>query len=459
MKKVYLIIFLYSSVLLSLQAQESNVPDYKWGNASYFNMNIGETVYYGNTEIKLIALQNHFNQFKVGDDTLWIKVSRRSLPVVKGKLRIFVADNKNIKALTEDPEIHGLLTKDALVCISFSEESLLDPKKFTFPISFNDGFIWEGEEDNYLFSYMGLNECYGEKKYRSYPGIDFDLEGARGMEKHWIIAPENSTVVWINENRDEVDNRQASVLLQSESNPWIYYFINQLYKRNLEVREGQKMLRGELIGTAWGEGNRCYVQFSVIKSDTIPSFEPCNFQVLNFFPQLFELYYRNSPRFSKSFEKGTIKFGRDSGKKGSANTFAFEEYIGKGWILGKWNIADKVESVEKGASGNVRLKRIFFANTPAECLNPNKWYDYEINVRNGTYRIRAKTGDLLVPTTQRIAFEGINSGTFSLNKGELKWTSERIVKVTDGKLTVRIYLDDSNELSAGISEIVFQRVN
>ena len=128
-------------------------------------------------------------------------------------------------------------------------------------------------------------------------------------------------------------------------------------------------------------------------------------------------------------------------------------------MLGKWNIADKVESVEKGVSGNVRLKRILFANTPAECLNPVKWYDYEINVRNGSYRIRAKSGDIQVPTWQKIMFEGILAGTYSLNSGEFKWTPERIVKVTDGKLTVRIYLDDSNELSAGISEIVFQRAN
>jgi hypothetical protein len=66
-------------------------------------------------------------------------------------------------------------------------------------------------------------------------------------------------------------------------------------------------------------------------------------------------------------------------------------------------------------------------------------------------------GDLLLPTWQKIDFEGINAGTFSLSEGEQKWTSERIVRVNDRKLTIRIYVDENNEKLAGISEIVFQR--
>jgi hypothetical protein len=51
----------------------------------------------------------------------------------------------------------------------------------------------------------------------------------------------------------------------------------------------------------------------------------------------------------------------------------------------------------------------------------------------------------------------VNAGTFPLSDGEQKWTNERIVKVNDGKLTIRIYVDENNEKVAGISEIVFQR--
>jgi hypothetical protein len=57
----------------------------------------------------------------------------------------------------------------------------------------------------------------------------------------------------------------------------------------------------------------------------------------------------------------------------------------------------------------------------------------------------------------KIDFEGVNAGTFALSDGEQKWTNERIVKVNDGKLTIRIYVDENNEKVAGISEIVFQR--
>jgi len=58
---------------------------------------------------------------------------------------------------------------------------------------------------------------------------------------------------------------------------------------------------------------------------------------------------------------------------------------------------------------------------------------------------------------QKIQFEGVTSATYSLDAGEFKWTSERVVKVKDGKLTVRIFIDESNKKVAGISEIVFQK--
>ena len=139
------------------------------------------------------------------------------------------------------------------------------------------------------------------------------------------------------------------------------------------------------------------------------------------------------------------------------NTSAYENYSGAGWELGKWNVADKVDYVLKGLEGNVRLWKKMFAGTIAECLNPSNFYDYEISVHNGVYRIRAKMGDLSLPTWQKIAFEGIDAGTISNEKAVFNWTSEKVVKVNDGKLTIRIYVDPANEKPAGISEIVFQR--
>ncbi|MBK6282340.1 MAG: hypothetical protein IPF54_06425 [Draconibacterium sp.] len=68
-----------------------------------------------------------------------------------------------------------------------------------------------------------------------------------------------------------------------------------------------------------------------------------------------------------------------------------------------------------------------------------------------------QNGRFSLPTWQKIAFEGIDAGTISNEKAVFNWTSEKVVKVNDGKLTIRIYVDPANEKPAGISEIVFQR--
>ena len=129
-----------------------------------------------------------------------------------------------------------------------------------------------------------------------------------------------------------------------------------------------------------------------------------------------------------------------------------------GWILGKWNIADKVEWISSRVMGNARLSKVLFRGQPAECTNPENHYDYLINVKNGVYRIRASVGDLYLPTWQKVEFEGVSAGTFHLGKGEFTWTSEKVVRVRDGNLNVRIYTGDNNQV-AGIREIVFQQAS
>lgn len=449
--------FLLLYFACGLKSQNPTTPDFNWGNASYFNINLGDTIFYNNTEIKLLRLENHFNWLKIGDDTICIKVSRRTLPEQVGKLRVFVADNKRVKALSAESELHGLLKKDALICLSDADLPLLDPNKYLFPVSFNNGFTWSGEEDSYMFSYFNSTER-NLLKTTTNPGIDFDLQDARGIEKHWISAIENSTVVWVENKNQDKSGKEACVLLQSESQPDIYYAYHHLYNKNLEVKKGQKLLRGEIIGTIWGDETWGHLTFSVIKSDTIPTIPDFEKNVVNCFPQIFELYYKNLSGFPKNFAKGRIFFGKNRLQNGNQkNSLSFEYYSGKGWQLGKWNIADKVDWVPKGNEGNVRLSKTLFDGSKAKCTNPLNWFDYEISVHNGVYRIRAKLGDLKISSWQKIDFEGVNAGTFSLVEGEQKWTNERIVKVNDGKLTIRIYVDENNEKVAGISEIVFQR--
>ncbi|KAF0237344.1 MAG: hypothetical protein FD181_1910 [Prolixibacteraceae bacterium] len=457
MTKFLFILFVLLGFAADAKSQNLNTPDFTWGDASYFNISIGESIVFGNKEIKLIKVENHFNWLKIGEDTICIKVSRRTLPVQIGNIRVFVADNKNVKSLSAESELHGLLKKDALICLSDAGLPLLDPNKYFFPVSFNNGFTWSGEEDSYMFSYFNST---GRNLLKSTvnPGIDFDLQDARGLEKHWIAAIENSTVVGVENKNPDKTGTDACVLLQSESQPDIYYAYHHLYNKTLEVKKGQKLLRGEIIGTIWGDENWGHLTFSVIRSDTIPTIADCEKNVVNCFPQIFELYYKNLDGFPKNFTKGRIFFGKNRSQNGNQkNTLSFEPYSGKGWQLEKWNTADKVDLVSKGNEGNVRLSKTLFAGSKAKCTNPENWFDYEINVHNGAYRIRAKLGDLIMPSWQKIDFEGVNAGTFSLSDGEQKWTNERIVKVNDGKLTIRIYVDENNEKVAGISEIVFQR--
>ena len=116
MKKINLIFILIW--LSAFGMAQNTVPDFSWGNARYFNLNEGESCTFNNVEIKLLRLENHFSHIKVGNDTIFIKVSRRTLPVISQGLRLFVADNKNVKSITSDSQVHSLLKKDALICVS-----------------------------------------------------------------------------------------------------------------------------------------------------------------------------------------------------------------------------------------------------------------------------------------------------------------------------------------------------
>jgi hypothetical protein len=460
LKKIVSILIVLTGFLNSAKPQQTDSADFTWGNAYYFNLNVGESAMFLGEEVKLLQLKNHYNLLKIGNDTVWLKVSRRAIPAIFRDLRVFVADNRNVKNLTTDYHVHGLLKKDVLICLSNYHVPLLDKNKYVFPVSFNDGFLWSSTEDSHMFSYLGKAGWKEEDYYRSHEGIDLDMHDARGQQKHWLVALENSKVIWIEDKNLDDAKKEACVLLESESQPGIYYVYEHLYNKNLVVREGQKLHRGEPLGTIWGDKERGHLHLAVVKSDTIPSYSERYFNCINFFPQLFELYFSNSFNNYRTFSKGRIRFGQNRAFNGNQkNIESFEDYAGKGWKMGKWNTADKVEWISHGTEGNARLKKVLFENSNAQCINPLNYFEYEINVHNGVYRIRAKTGDLLKPSKQKIEFEGIFAANYIQNPGELKWTPEKIVRVNDGKLTVRIYIDEKNEHVSGLSEIVFQQAN
>ena len=449
-KTVFILFFIVS--FLRVGAQES-LPDFIWGNASFFNLAVGESFLFGNNEIQLLEIENHFNKIRIDADTIIIKISRRSLPIVFGEVMIYVADNKNVKLLSSNSEVHGLLQKDALIAVSTFNKPLLDFDKYVFPVSFSNGFSWNFDTDRYLFSWLWENEGQVENFYRSHEGVAFDMNDFNGTKSHWLAAIESSRVVWINRA-----SQVSCVLLESASQPGIYYVYDNLNPRGLEIKVGQRLIQGEIIGMTRNDDNNDFLQFAVIKSDKVPSYANRYSNIINFFPQICQLYYRHTYIFSSNFSKGVVNLGIQNQRNGAiGNIHAFEDYLGRGWLLGKWNITDKVEHVSNGYTGNVRLKHKLFAGTPAECVNPDGFYDYEISVPNGAYRVRAKLGDLKFASWQRIMFEGIEVPTESLSPGEYKWTSEQVVNITDGRLTVRIFVDTIENRPAGISEIVFQQ--
>lgn len=443
------------SFFLNVVAQES-LPCFTWGNVSFFNMAVGESFLYGNREIQLLEIENHFNKIRVGADTLWIKTSRRNLPVTIGCITVYVADNKNVNSPASASK---LLQKDALVAVSDFNKPLLDFNRYVFPVNFNNGFSWNFDIDMYLFSRLMENKMLNENFYRPHEGIVFNMNDSGGVEKHWITAIENSKVVWINRVVTEEKTNISCVLLESISQSGIYYVYDNIDSKNIEIKTGQKLIQGEIIGTASNEYNNAFLQFATVKSDTVPSYANRYSNAVNCFPQLFQLYYRQTYVFPRSFSKGIVKLGVLNSENGAiGNIHAFETYSGKGWLLGKWNIKDMVEYASDGHAGNARLKYKLFSDTPAECTNSDGFYDYEICVPNGTYRIRAKLGDIKLASRQTVMFEGVEVATADLSPGEYKWTEEQIAQVTDGRLTIRIFVDTVENKPAGISEIVFQKI-
>ncbi len=444
-------------IFARLHGQQTDPEDFSWGNGFFYNLNVGESITFNGVEIKVLEIENHYVQLQLETDTFRFKVARRAVAEKYNGVRIYVADNRKVSALAGQSSLHGLLTKDVLLCLSDSRLPLLEPEKYTFPVSFNDGFSWQADEESYMFSFSNRHSTGRVSDYHVSEGIGFDLHDARGQAKHWLVAPENCRVVQIYSGTDNLAN-QAAILLESESQPGIYYVFSNLFAKNIAVKKGQKLQCGDAVGTAWGDEQWGYSLFSVIFSQTEPSLQNGIFNAINGFPQLFALYFRQDENISRAFSRGRIAFGRLRQLNGNRkNVMAFEPYSGKGWMLDSWCIADKVEWVAAGNEGNARLRKVMFEGTPAECVNPDNYFDYRITVPNGTYRIRAKIGDAYQPSWQKVEFEGVVSAAKSLDAGETFWTGERIVEVKDGSLDVRIYIDADNAKVAGLNEIVFQR--
>jgi hypothetical protein len=452
------VLFFTLSGSLSAWAQYSGSDTIRWGRVTYINLSLGETVEYQGNEIELLELKNNYNKIRIGNDTLWLKVCYRSTASSAGNLHVFVADNKHVKAISSDKAMHGLLKKDVLLAVSPENKTLTDQYQYIFPVSFAGGYIWRNDEDSYPFSWQGggIPKTAPEMQY---PGAGLDVINGRGSEKFGILAMESGRIAWIDTKSGSSGQPTATLCLASNSNPGIFYIYRRLYSKYIFVKQNQQVERGDEIAYIWGDGLWEHLQLGIVYSDTVPSVKRWSNNMINFFPQLMDMYYGRQPSGGQFFTRGQIYFGAPTGAKGNIkNASAYESYQGTGWKLGMWNTADKVEWVSTKVTGNVRLSKTLFEGQSAQCTNPDNWYDYEMDVKNGIYRIRASVGDCFLLTWQKVEFEGVTAGTYQINPGLFTWTPERTVRVKDGRLTVRIYLGDKNQ-KAGISGIVFQQVD
>lgn len=437
---------------LNTAAQSADKADLVFGNVHYYNVSLGDAIQFSDSQIEVLEMVNHHIRLRVDADTLWMKVARRSPALRTGSIQLFVADAAGLKRIAPDEDVHGLLSGDVLLGIAKHSVPLIDRLEFVFPVGFTGGFIWRNNEDKGVFSYPSVTD--DPAWLSSYGGWAIDIFSRRGAELHPLVAVENSRVIWIESRSVNNGLLRYTICLQSESQPDIYFIYDHLESAP-SVRRNQRVVKGEQLAHAKGAVEWSTLRFSVVMRPSPPEYRNRFAGQLNIFPQLLELYYGQQPGFVTHFTKGQIFFGRGNRSYGHANNIsAYENHLGMGWVIGSWNITDRVEWVNQRRGSNARLRRHLFAGEAGESANPVDYFDYQISVRNGVYRVRALVGDYQEASWQRIEFEGVSGGTFSREAGDMVWTSERVVRVTDGTLTVRIYVDDIKP--AGISEIVFQ---
>lgn len=437
-------------------ADVSPRPVREWGNARYVDLAIGEKHRYMGRTLTLLSTAGDSATIEVDGVRETLTVARRTLPTIVSGVRVFLSSNRTLASLTPSktfPDVYGASRRDALLCLSDPGKPLLDPSRFTFPISRDDGYVWKMEEDSHMFAYISST--------RAHEGIDLDLHEARGLEKHAIVAVEDGLVHWV--ETALTGKQEACVLIESTAQPNLYYIYQHLNRDKLLVTAGQKVARGDKLGYIWGDFRWGHLHFAVVgHSDAPPSYSNRYRNLLNAFPQLYELSHGNLDPIPRRWERGQFEFTRQYWLNGNRRRLsAFDDIVGYGWLLGSWCAAGKVETSHNGRTTSpdqsAILRKRMHAGTAHPAENPNDYFDFEVAVQNGAYRIMAEVGDVYSDTWQAIEFEGMKAGTYTLRAGPPRWTPEQIVTVNDGRLTIRIHLKD--ELTpAGLRNLNFARV-
>lgn len=428
---------------------------YKWGNAIYVNLSIGEQYSYMGKTVCLVSSKNQACVVEVDGKRKELLVARRCLPEVIDGVRVFVADNRHVAELTtteKNQNVHAALTKDALLCLSDPSKPLLDPSKYVFPIDRIDGFEWNMGENSHMFAYL--------RPVRAHEGIDIDLSDARGRDLHALLAPENGIVrAILNKSGSKIENR---LFIQSEKNPELSYSYSHINRNRVLVDVGQKVKKGQQIAYIWGDWRWGHLHFSLRNynfESVTPGYDGFKY-LLNTFPQMYELWYGDLKPHPRTHLNDSFRFAGQYWTRGNCQYLdQYSDLLGYGWRLGPWCTTGRVETsrVDEGVKPgqSARLKKTMHTVTPHPAQNPKDYFDFEINVSNGRYFVQAEVGDMYDPTWQKVEIEGRDTGIYELDK-TLDWTPIINVPVQDGKLTIRIHLRDSST-PAGIRELHFTR--
>lgn len=427
-----------------------------FGNAIYVSLSLNESHTFLNRKVKLIKVERHRNLIEVDGERIWLQVSKRELPKEIHGIRIFVADNADVKNMTTDPAVHNLNNKDVFLCLSDASKPLLDPSKFIFPISRKHGYQWTMEENSHLFAFLGLSTWRGPGHIRSHEGMDVNMHEARGRKLHPLIAIESGTIVLVADST-VTGNYDGCIILKSDSQENIYYVYKHTNPETHMVKVGQKVEKGQELSYIWGDHSWGHLHFAVVYRTETPTYKDRYKNVIGFFPQFYELFFGDLNPISVTRKDGNFSFGQPYWTCNNIlRTDQFDEKIGYGWQLGDWCISQKVEWITDQKTGNVRIGKTLHGETKGRCDNPNKYLDFEIAVENGTYAVNAVVGDILLPGRHNLSVENMFVADLKTEAGEFIKTNETKVKVADGRLTFRFTLDTT---IAGVKQIIFAKLD
>jgi hypothetical protein len=406
-----------------------------WGNGHYLNLTAGQPIQWQGHQLELQTTTERGIELTIDNTPASLPLCRQALPSTINDIRLFCADTRPAASLTTDTftrsrRIHGCLSADALICASSAHVPLLDPDRFCFPISRSNTFHWSMDEASHTWAYLAPN--------RSHEGIDIDLSSQAGGEPHVVVAMEASRVVRLQQSRN------GCVILQSTTQPHIYYTYQHMHGPDLQVAMGQVVARGTPLGWAHGDRHWPHLHLSICVGDPNhpPSLNHRYNNLLNAFPQLYETYHGDlSPRPVQHSAVDWIMGPTNYWTTGNRlRTNAYSPLLGYGWELGDWCKPNRVPcAADTTPHDGLRLNHSLFPGTPAESHAPdNTPFTFRIDLQPGTYTAQITCGDPLHPTSLELHTNNTIQAHHTIPAGSIHPTPPTILPIHNGIFRLNI---------------------